>query len=86
MPPSWSVRTTGLSCALLRTTSRPPSVVTSSRRSGTRVAWSGFTVRAIRTISWVARHLQVEAGLHDLAQHLHVAVLDVPAVGPRGGP
>ena len=55
-------------------------MVSSSRRSGTRVTWSGLTVRAMRTISWVAGHLQVEARLHDLAQDLDVAVLDVPAV------
>src|SRR5216683_1952868 len=53
MPPSSSILIVGLSCTALRTTSRPPSVVSSSRRSGTSVTWSGLTVRATLSISWV---------------------------------
>src|SRR6266536_192724 len=53
MPPSSSILIVGLSCTALRTTSRPPSVVSSSRRSGTSVTWSGLMVRATLSISWV---------------------------------
>ena len=73
----------GFSWTLFSTTSSPPSVVSSSRRSGTSVTCWGFTVRAMRTISWVAGHLHVQPRLHDLAQDLDVAVLDVPAVGAQ---
>ena len=61
-------------------TSSPPSVVTSSRRSGTSVAWSGFTSQAISEISGVAGHFQVQLDRHRLAQDAQVAVRDVAAV------
>ena len=53
MPASASPRTTFSSVPPAATVS-PPSVVRSSRFSGTRVQKSGFTSRAIRSISSVA--------------------------------
>ena len=53
MPASASLRTTGVMALWPLTTSRPPSVVTSSRRSGTRQAACGRWARAMASISGV---------------------------------
>ena len=61
-------------------TSRPPSVVSSARRSGTNVAWSGLISRAIAMIAGLEGQLEVEPDLDGLAEQAQVAVLDVAAV------
>ena len=54
MPASFSRAMNGASALCCPTTSRPPSVVSSSRRSGTRHTACGFVASAIRSMSSVA--------------------------------
>ena len=56
MPAAASRRTTGAMVFWPRATSRPPSVVTSSRRSGTRQAACGLWASAMDSISGVTAH------------------------------
>ena len=63
-----------------RAMSSPPSVVTSSRRSGTSVAWSGSDAAGDVEHLVVAGHLQVQLHGDRLAQDRQVAVLDVAAI------
>ena len=51
MPAACSRRTASAVATLWVTTSRPPSVVISSRFSGTSVTWLGFTRQAISIIA-----------------------------------
>ena len=54
--------------------------MTSSRRSGTSVAWSGLTSQAMARTCRVAGHFQVELHGDRFAEDPQVAVLDVAAV------
>ena len=65
------------------TTSSPPSVVSSARRSGTSVTWSGRDLDGDRDDLRLDRHLQVEPDPDRLAEEPQVAVLDVPPVLPE---
>ena len=62
------------------TTSSPPSVVTSSRRSGTIVAWSGFTWQAMPTISSATDSSRLSLIATVSRKQPHIAVLNVPPV------
>ncbi len=61
-------------------TSSPPSVVRSSRFSGTSVHDVGLHLARDLDHLVGGRHLQVEDAAHRLAQQAHVAILDVAAV------
>ena len=85
MPASFiRLRVSVMACRLPATSS-PPSVVTSSRRSGTTQTMSGLSLRAMATISGGIGHLQVEPGLDDLAQLPDIPVLDMAPVFPQVG-
>ena len=58
---------------------RPPSVVRSSRRSGTSVTTSGRMASARSTIAVVAA-IWVQHAAHRLPQQLDIAILDVPTI------
>ena len=60
-------------------TSSPPSVVTSSRFSGTSVAWSGRIRRRFENVA-VARQFQVQLDGDRFPQQPQVAVLNMPAI------
>ena len=57
-----------------------PSVVSSSRRSGTSVTWSGRTARAIATIAGSTAISRLSRTCTVSPEQAQVAVLDVPAV------
>ena len=80
MPAARSAAILGLSSARPPTASRPPSVVRSARRSGTRQAACGRVRTAIATISGGRRHFEIER-LGDLRlQPRDVVVADVAAI------
>jgi hypothetical protein len=62
MPAPRIASTTSWTLARWPTTSSPPSVVTSSRLSGTRQTLSGFRRRAKSVIAGVQGHFEVESG------------------------
>ena len=72
--------TAGGDLASCATMSRPPSVVTSWRPSGTSIAISGLDARGDADHLVGRRHLEVELDVGELAQAAHVLVLDVAAV------
>ena len=61
-------------------TSRPPSVVSSARRSGTRQQSAGWISQAEVEHFARGRHFQVHARGEQAAQRAHVALLDMAAV------
>ena len=80
MPASFSRAMNGASALCWPTTSSPPSVVSSSRRSGTRHTACGLVASAIRSMSVGRRHLEIQR-LGDLGlQPRHVLVADMAAV------
>ena len=78
--PSRSAATCGPSAAACPAASRPPSVVTSWRRSGTRQHAAGRSRSAIATISSVAAISMLSRISGDSGDPLEVRVADVPAV------
>ena len=60
MPASFSRAMKGASALCWPTTSRPPSVVSSSRRSGTRHTACGLVASEIRSMSVGRRHLEIQ--------------------------
>ena len=61
-------------------TSRPPSVVTSSARLGHQAAILRLHLAGDADHLVGHRHLEIHAGLQELAQQRHVAVLDVAPI------
>ena len=83
IPASCSVFTIGRTWTLLSTTSSPPSVVISSRRSGTSVTWSGLAVSARWVISCVVAISRLRRVPTIWRSTCDVAVVDVAAVAAQ---
>ena len=80
MSAAWSCSTCARSAGDAFATSRPPSVVRSSRRSGTSVTTSGTTLQAMAIISSVDAISRLNVARKRRTQALDVVVADVPAV------
>ena len=85
MPASLSRRTASRTFDFEPTTSSPPSVVTSSRRSGTSVAWWGVVAQAIVEHVVCAGQLQIDGHGDRFFEHPQIAILDVPAILAQDG-
>src|ERR1700736_741667 len=81
MPPACNRSTVARKVSTLRATSRPPSVVTSLRFSGTRQTSSGKTCNAVSRMSGVFPISRLSFVYNNaVAQPKNISVLDMPAV------